>query len=251
MNKKIETKIKIAALGDIHIKENSSGAYKDLFSKINEDADVFALCGDLCDLGLMSEAEILVDELSVLRIPTVAVLGNHDYESDHQEEIKNLLMQNKVNVLHGTEFVFEKEGRKIGFTGVKGFGGGFHPYMWGRFGELEQKEFYDAIAAEVQSLEIGLSMLQSLDLNGRFVLLHFAPIRDTVMGDITEMFPFLGSSRLEEVINRYENVTAVLHGHSHFGTAEGKTEKGAPVYNVSYPLMQKTFPERPYRIVEV
>lgn len=246
-----QTKIKIAALSDIHIKKTSEGAYKELFGKINKDADILALCGDLTDLGLIEEARILVNELKILTIPVVAVLGNHDYETNLQNEITNLLVENKINVLEGSEYVFEKDSKKIGFTGVKGFGGGFQPYMWGRFGEEAQKAFYDAIASEVQNLENGISKIQDETLAARFVLLHFAPIRETCVGDIVEMYPFLGSTRLEEVIDRYKNITGVIHGHSHHGTPEGKTAKGIPVYNVAYPLMQREFADKPYRIIKI
>lgn len=243
-------KIKVAAISDIHVKETSTGKYRQLFSDINEKADILLLCGDLTDLGLIREAEILLEDLLVCKIPIVAVLGNHDYESDNQQKIHEMFTSQKIRVLDGTEFVFEKNGKKIGFTGVKGFGGGFNPYMWGRFGEKEQKEFYDAIAQEVQHLELGLGKLQSLELDHRFVLLHFAPIRTTVEGDIIEMFPFLGSSRLEEVIDRYEEST-VIHGHSHHGKPEGKTLRGFPVYNVAYPIMEKLNPKAPYLLLEV
>lgn len=244
-------KLKIAAIGDIHVRETSRGQYQPLFTEISEQADVLLLCGDLTDLGLMPEAETLVKELSSCTIPIIAVLGNHDYESDKQEEILRLLQQHKVNVLHGTEFVFEKEGKKYGFTGVKGFGGGFRPSMWGRFGEAEQKAFYDAVASEVQQLENGLNrLMRTADLHKMIVLLHFSPIRETLHGELQELYAFLGSSRLEEVIERYP-VSAVFHGHSHFGYYKGKTDKGISVYNVAYPVTQKANPKQPYGLVEI
>jgi Icc-related predicted phosphoesterase len=243
-------KINIAALGDTHITETSQGSLQPVLQHINNEADILLLCGDLTNLGLPEEADILIEELSHCQIPVVAVLGNHDFENDKQEEIRRKLLDHKVTVLEGTEYVFEKGEEKIGFTGVKGFGGGFNPNMWGRFGEKEQKAFYDAVASEVEKLEIGLSTLQSREVDHRFVLLHFSPIRATVEGDLIEMYPFLGSSRLEEVIDRYD-VTAVFHGHSHFGSPEGTTAKGIPVFNVAMPLMQKVHPDKPYKIFEV
>ncbi len=245
------SKLRIAALGDIHVKDTSRGELTSLFEEISQTADVLVLCGDLTNWGLPSEAEILVKELAACTLPIVAVLGNHDFESDKQDEVTHMLQGNKVHMLYGTEFIFEKDGKKYGFTGVKGFGGGFRPSMWGRFGEPEQKAFYDAIAGEVQHLENGLNVLmRTADLYKMIVLLHFSPIRETLHGELQELYPFLGSTRLEEVIDRYP-VSAVFHGHAHFGYVKGKTEKSIPVYNVAYPLMQKIYPQQPYGLVEI
>lgn len=246
----VKQKISIAALGDTHITETSKESLQTILEGINNEADILLLCGDLTNLGQPFEVDILIDELSLCNIPILAVFGNHDYESDLQDELHKKLLDKNILVLEGTEYIFEKDGRKVGFTGVKGFGGGFNPYMWGRFGEKEQKAFYDAIASEVQNLEVGLNMLQGKDLDGRFVLLHYSPIKATVEGDKVELYPFLGSSRLEEVIDRYE-VTAVFHGHSHYGKPEGTTAKGIPVYNVALPLLQKINPDKPYKVLEV
>lgn len=250
MTEKKEKKLRIAALGDIHIKETSRGTYQTLFEEISKQAEVLLLCGDLTDLGLISEAEILIKELGFVTIPIIAVLGNHDYESDKQKEITQMLQQNKITILHGTEYILEIDGKKYGFTGVKGFGGGFRPSMWGRFGEAEQKAFYDAIAGEVQQLENGINrLMRTADLTKMIVLMHFSPIRETLHGELPELYPFLGSTRLEEVIDRYP-ISAVFHGHSHFGYPEGKTDKGIQVYNCAYPLMQKVNIQKPYTLVE-
>lgn len=82
-----------------------------------------------------------------------------------------------------------------------------------------------------------------------FVMLHFSPIRETLVGELEELYPFLGSSKLEEVIDRYP-VTAVFHGHAHFGSSKGKTEKEIPVFNVALPVLQKTIPQHPYMVIE-
>jgi Icc-related predicted phosphoesterase len=243
-------KIKIEALGDIHIKETSKDSLQSIVRSVNADADLLLLCGDLTNLGLPEEADVLIEELKQSQVPVLAVFGNHDYESDMQDVLRKKLLNHRVIVLEGDEYIFEKDERKIGFTGIKGFGGGFNPNMWGRFGEKEQKAFYDAIETEVQRLEIGLNSMQNKELDEQIVLLHFSPIRATLEGDVVELYPFLGSSRLEEVIDRYD-VTAVFHGHSHFGSPEGKTAKGIPVYNVALPLMQKLTPDKPYKILEI
>jgi Icc-related predicted phosphoesterase len=244
-------RFKIAALADIHVHETSQGLYKELFKSISDQADIVLLCGDLTDLGLQKEAEVLAEELQTMRIPVVAVLGNHDYESGMPEKVSEILKTAKVYMLEGTDYLFEHNGKQYGITGVKGFGGGFQPYMWSRFGEPEQKAFYDALAQEIQALENGLNRLRHLEKGHCFVMTHFAPIRATLHGEIPELYAFLGSTRMEEVIDRYENVAAVVHGHSHFGAPEGKTTKGIPVFNVAYPLMQRVNAKQPFRIIEL
>jgi Icc-related predicted phosphoesterase len=241
----------IAALGDLHIHETSVGIFQNVFADVSKRADVLLLCGDLTHFGLPEEAEVLGHELQSLTIPVVGVLGNHDFHNDKQHEVVQILQKNNVHFVHAREYIFEKDGKKYAFTGAKGFGGGFRPSMWGRFGEPEQKAFYDAVENEVQTLENGLTQIGRMpDLSGRFVLMHFSPIRDTLRGELEELYPFLGSTRLEEVIDRYP-VNAVFHGHAHFGSPEGKTEKSIPVYNVAYPLMQKVNPQQPYFLLSV
>ncbi len=251
MNKtEIENKLKIAALGDLHIRENSAGSLRELFTDISKQADILVLCGDLTNLGLPSEAEVLAQELQSLTIPVVGILGNHDFQSDQELEVIRILQQSKVNFVQGVEYIFKKADKQYAFTGAKGFGGGFRPSMWGRFGEPEQKAFYDAVAKEVQALENGLQQIDRLpEISAKFVVMHFSPIKDTLQGELSELYPFLGSTRLEEVIDRYK-VNAVFHGHSHFGFPTGRTEKQIAVYNVAYPLMQKNNIKRPYFLGE-
>src|SRR5436189_112091 len=70
-------------------------------------------------------------------------------------------------------------------------------------------------------------------------------------GEPAEIFPFLGSSRLEEPLNRYP-VSAVFHGHAHRGAPEGRTKNDVPVYNVAMKLLQSTLPDHaPFRIIEM
>ncbi len=246
----LTSKLRIAAVGDIHVKETSAGIYQKMFADISQKADILLLCGDLTNLGLPEETQILVTELKTCTIPVIAVLGNHDHESDNSNQVFHMLQENGTHVLQGTEFIFEKENKKYGFTGVKGFGGGFRPSMWGRFGEKEQKAFYDAVSTEVSQLEVGLNTLtRTHDLEKNFVLMHFSPVRDTLVGEVEELYPFLGSTRLEEVIDRYQ-VSAVFHGHAHFGTHLGKTEKEIPVYNVALPVMETINPQQPFALIE-
>ena len=239
------TNLRVAALGDIHVSRHSQGAFQPLFSQISANADVLLLCGDFTDYGLPEEARILARELtSAVKIPVVGVLGNHDYEAGRQAEIREILTDAGVVLLDGE--ATEIEG--VGFAGVKGFAGGFGRGALGPWGEQAIKRFVQEAVDESMKLEAALARLRT---QRRIALMHYAPIRGTVEGEPPEIFPYLGSGRLEEPINRYR-VTAVFHGHAHRGTAEGRTSTGIPVYNVAMPLLARVNPDRPpYLIVEL
>jgi Icc-related predicted phosphoesterase len=236
--------VRLAAVGDIHCTKTSEGTLQPLFSKAAESADVLLLCGDLTDYGLPEEAQILVKELSAARIPTIAVFGNHDYESGKQDEVQQILTDAGVTLLDGN--ACEVQG--IGFAGVKGFGGGFGSKALGAWGEESIKKFVHETLDEALKLE---SALAKLETPQRIAVLHYSPIQATVEGEPLEIFPFLGSSRLEEPINRY-SVTAAFHGHAHHGHPEGRTRGNIPVYNVAMPLLKRTFRDRPpFHLMEI
>jgi uncharacterized protein len=236
--------LRVAAVGDLHIHQNSTDSLQALFEKISQAADVLALCGDLTHLGLPREAEKLTNQLRACRIPVVAVLGNHDYQSGRQEEVKKVLRAGKVVVLEETE-TFELKG--VGFAGAKGFGGGFDNHMLTPFGEESIKHFVSEAVNESLRLEVSLNSLRT---EKTVVVLHYSPIAATVQGEPPEIFPFLGSSRLAETIDHFE-VNVVFHGHAHHGTYEGKTTKGTPVYNCCRQLLERANPDRPFALVEV
>ncbi|HYD49140.1 MAG TPA: metallophosphoesterase [Terriglobales bacterium] len=237
--------MRIAAVGDLHCSKNNLEYLRAMFAHVSGEADVLLLCGDLVDHGLADEARILTREIaSVVRIPIVAVLGNHDFEAGQQGQIASLLDEIGVHVLDGDSC----EIAGVGFAGVKGFAGGFGPRALGPWGEDAIKAFVHEAVNEALKLEGALARLKGTQ---RVVVLHYAPIAATVAGESPEIYPFLGSSRLEEPINRYP-VAAVFHGHAHAGVVEGRTSTGVPVYNVAAPLLMRTYPERPpFRIVEV
>jgi Icc-related predicted phosphoesterase len=236
--------VRIAAVGDLHCGKDSQGRLQPLLARMAEAADVLILCGDLTDYGLPDEARILAREIAgTVKVPIVAVFGNHDYESGHADEVKTILGEAGVRVLDG-DFV---EIGGVGFAGVKGFAGGFGDRALQSWGEPVLKRFVREAVEEALKLESALARIQS---GRRVAVLHYAPIRDTVDHEPAEVVPFLGSSRLEEPINRYGAVAA-FHGHSHHGAAEGRTSTGIPVYNVALPLMRATSHERPFRVLEV
>jgi Icc-related predicted phosphoesterase len=237
--------LRIAAIGDLHCTRASEGTFQPLFGKVGESADVLVLCGDLTDYGTPEEARVLARELGATKIPRVAVLGNHDFESGASAEVARILADAAgVIVLDGTAV----EVLGVGFAGVKGFAGGFGERALQSWGEEPIKAFVRAALDEALKLETALARLRT---PGRVALLHYAPIGETVGGEPTEIFPFLGSSRLEEPLNRYRP-SVVFHGHAHRGRPEGATAAGVPVYNVALPLLKRTDPDRPpFRVVEV
>jgi len=239
------TQLRIAAVGDLHVAKSSHGSFTALFTQINASADVLVLCGDFTDYGLPDEARVLARELSAsVRIPVIAVLGNHDYESGKQDEVRQILMDAGATVLDGEA----TEVHGVGFAGVKGFAGGFGRGALGPWGEQAIKHFVQEAIDESLKLESALARLRT---QRRIAVLHYSPIRATVEGEPLEIFPYLGSSRLEEPINRYR-VNAVFHGHAHRGSPEGRTSTGVPVYNVALPVLKAAWPDRPpLRIVEL
>ncbi|SFH05357.1 metallophosphoesterase family protein [Pontibacter chinhatensis] len=247
MATKKEKKTRIAAVGDIHVRETDRGKWEEFFRKASEEADVLLLCGDLTDTGRTAEAEVLAQEMKVCTIPVVAVLGNHDYERDNQKSIRKALLRDNVYVLDGDSIVIGD----VGFAGVKGFGGGFDRGMLGMFGEPMIKSFVQEAVDEALKLDGALARLENdhIDIK-KIAVLHYAPIKATVVGEPEQIFPFLGSSRLAEPINR-RGVIAAFHGHAHIGTLEGETSKGVKVFNVSRPILQQEGYDPTYYIFEV
>jgi Icc-related predicted phosphoesterase len=237
--------VRIAAIGDLHLGRTAQpGSLQPLFSQISEAADILLLCGDLTDYGLAEEARALVKELTpAVKIPVVAVLGNHDVESNQQVEIVQILKDAGVVTLDGETC----EVHGIGFAGIKGFAGGFGRRALGPWGEEIVKKFVHEAVDEALKLESALARLRNDHL---VVLLHYAPIQGTVEGEPCDIYPFLGCSRLEDPITRFP-VSAVFHGHAHHGAPEGRTRTNVPVYNVSASLMREVFPDRPFRLIEL
>lgn len=238
-------RVRLAAMADIHCGKASHGAFQPLFAQAAESADVLLLCGDLTDYGLPEEAEILAKELTAVpRIPKVGVLGNHDFESGHQDEVRRILTDAGLTLLDGE--ACEIEG--IGFAGAKGFAGGFGRGTLGAWGEKAVKDFVQEAIDEALKLESALARLKTAR---RIALLHYSPIQATVEGEPPVIFPFLGCSRLEEPLARYP-VHAVFHGHAHNGAPEGRARGEIPVFNVSMSLLQKSYPDRPpFRLFEI
>jgi Icc-related predicted phosphoesterase len=235
--------VRVAALADLHCRAGSQGKLAPIFAQAAAEADILVLGGDLTDFGKVEEAQVLAKELSSAgRVSIVGVLGNHDYESGQAQEVCAILRDAGVNLLDGD--VFEAHG--IGFAGVKGFAGGFGQGLLRPFGEPAIKAFVDEGIKEALKLECALGSLRTPI---RIALTHYAPIAATIEGESPEIFPYLGTSRLEDALQRYP-VDMALHGHAHQGTPEGATARGVPVYNIAMPLLLRRY-RSPFRMFEL
>jgi Icc-related predicted phosphoesterase len=233
--------MRVAAIGDLHVREDGSTSYRELFGEISREADVLVLAGDLTDLGKPKEAELLAQDLQACSIPVIGVLGNHDYECGCPEEITRILRDAGMKLLEGQ--AAEIDG--VGFVGVKGFAGGFGRRMLGSFGEPAMKQFVAETMSETMRLE---NAMRTVRATRSVVVLHYAPVTDTIESEPLEIYPFLGSSRLAETIDRFK-VSAIVHGHAHRGRYEGKTPGGQPVYNVARQIEKPS--GKPYAILEI
>ena len=236
-------KLRVAAIGDLHVMEDSVAPYRELFTEISGAADVLLLCGDLTNFGKTSEAEILAEDIRACSRPVLGVLGNHDYECGQPEEVARILREAGMIVLD--EQAHEIEG--VGFAGVKGFMGGYGRGELAPFGEPIVKAFVDEAQNEARKLE---NALRSLRTERSVTVLHYSPIEGTIEGEPIEIFQYLGSARLADAIDRFDHVKAVVHGHAHHGTYEGQTMRGVPVYNVAQFVCREKF-GRPYALLEI
>lgn len=240
-----EKKVRIAAIADIHVRESDKGKWSEFFKEVSQEADVLVISGDLTDTGDEGEAQLLSEELRACTIPVVGVLGNHDFEKGRHKLIRQMVQNENVHILDGEAIII----KGVGFAGVKGFGGGFDNHMLSMFGEGAMKAFVQEAVDEALRLDRALARLdQENEGLKKIAVMHYAPIKETVIGEPEAIFPFLGSSRLAEPLSRRQ-VVAAFHGHAHIGTLEGQTNGGVKVYNVAKPILQKA--GMPYFLLEV
>jgi Icc-related predicted phosphoesterase len=234
--------IRIAAVGDLHIKDGGRGRLSAALKNLSAEADLLLLAGDLTDHGTLEQAEVLCGELAGLTVPAVAVLGNHDYDAGEQERIAGLLTETGVHVLEGDGVILDAGGTEVGIAGVKGFGGGFAPHEVSAFGEPEMKEFARHAESAANRLHAALSGLECEML---IALTHYAPVPGTLAGEPKELYPMLGSHLLGEAIDA-AGARLAVHGHAHYGTECGETAGGTPVRNCAHAVIK-----RPYAVYQL
>jgi len=232
--------IRVAAVGDVHVGRDSRGRLAPAFETVDDHADLLLLAGDLTQVGTEDEAAILADELRGVSVPIVAVLGNHDLHSDQTERVVSAIEAAGVQVLEGEAATFKFDGSTVGIAGAKGFGGGFAGACASDFGEPEMKEFIRHTLERADRVEEALDDVGDADV--RIALLHYAPVKDTLLGEKLEIYPFLGSYLLGEAVDR-AGADLVVHGHAHHGTEKGLTPGGIRVRNVAHPVIG-----RPYNV---
>jgi Icc-related predicted phosphoesterase len=235
--------IRVAAVADVHFGEDSAGTLAEPLQAVGEQADVLLVAGDLTRGGLPEEAQVLADELAGLETRVIAVLGNHDYHADREQEVRAVMEAAGVTVLEGDAVVVEANGSRLGVAGGKGFGGGFAGASGTDFGEPEMKAFVRHTKQLSDEIETALEGLDGVD--ARVALLHYSPVPDTLRGERLEIYPFLGSYLLGEAIDR-AGASLVLHGHAHGGVEQGVTPGGHPVRNVALPVIRQA-----YRVYEL
>lgn len=241
-------KVKIAAVGDIHVREGDQGKWVDFFRRVSEEADILVISGDLTDTGDEEEAKILAEDLKECSIPVVCVLGNHDCEKGREKILRDIIKSRNVHLLDGESVII----KGIGFAGVKGFGGGFDNHMLSMFGERAIKEFVREAVDEAMQLDRALARLDASPEKKlkKIVVMHYSPVKATIVGEPEAIHPFLGCSHLAVPLDR-RNVHAAFHGHAHIGQLEGETPGGVKVYNVSHQILERHGFEQQYYLLEV
>ncbi|TDD25807.1 metallophosphoesterase [Actinomadura sp. KC06] len=229
--------IRVAAAGDLHVGPETAGAYREHLTALADHADVFLVAGDLTRHGTVEEGRVAAGELRDVGVPVIAVLGNHDYHSDAENEITEVLRDAGVTVLEGDGTVLDCGGTSLGVAGGKGFGGGFEGRCASDFGEPEMKAFVGHTKDFAGRLR---TALLGLDADVIVSLTHYAPAEGTLEGEPPEIYPFLGSYLIGEAIDA-SGADLAIHGHAHKGTEKGLTSGGVRVRNVALPVIQHAY----------
>ncbi len=229
--------LRVAAAGDIHAGEPLREHLTTAFSALAETCDLVLLAGDLTTHGLPEQAAVLADACRELAAPVVAVLGNHDHHSGQTADVVSVLAQSGIIVLERSHVVLKVGDLEVGVVGTKGFVGGFPGAEIPDFGEPALRRIYGETSAEVEALELGLEAVSGC--HKRIVLLHYAPIVDTIVGEPEAIWAFLGSGRLAGPIGMHRP-ELVVHGHAHHGVPRGSIGT-VPVYNVAVHVTGRDF----------
>ena len=222
--------VRIGALSVVHLVREDAAEIRAAIREVNRHADVLCVCGDMTTHGTPEQMRAFCGTLADVDCPIVAVLGNHDCHLGAEAELTEMLRERGIHLLDGTSIVIEG----VGFVGVKGFGGGFGDHLLEPFGERINKEYAGEAINEATKLR---RALKALDAMYTAVVLHYAPIPDTLRGEPHHIYPFLGSERLLDPIEAH-GADVVFHGHAHGGSPHGRTPAGIPVFNVAYPVLR-------------
>ncbi len=229
--------IRIAAVGDVHVDKDVVGRYRPALEELPDRADVLLIAGDLTRHGTVDEAKCFATEFGGLGVPVVVVLGNHDHQSDRQDDVTRVLTDSGITVLEGAATVLKIGGHRLGIAGTKGFGGGFKGACASNFGEREMKDFVGTAERYADALR---DALRSVQVDALVALTHYAPVPETLAGEPLEIFAFLGCYQLGQAIDDAPTALA-LHGHAHHGSERGRTPGGVPVRNVAHPVIKQAY----------
>ncbi|MBX3071899.1 MAG: metallophosphoesterase [Thermomicrobiales bacterium] len=228
------THMRIAAIGDLHVRTFVPTTLVKQAVDIEQAADVLIIAGDITNGGRILEVEIAAEFLDRIDLPKLCVLGNHDRRTTRRRHYVALLREAGVRVLDGDTVILPGF-PEVGFAGVGGSGGGFWPE------EAEPTPSNRAIQAmavrarrEAARLD---KALNAMETPVKVAILHFAPTTTTLVGEPVVKYPLLGNSALGRVVDKHQ-VDLVFHGHSHIGSAEGVTPGGVPVRNVAASIHQ-------------
>jgi Icc-related predicted phosphoesterase len=224
-------------VGDVHLDHDVTGRFRPALEHVGDKADVLLLAGDLTRHGTGDEARCVAAEFGGLPVPVVAVLGNHDYHSDAQDEVTKILVDSGIVVLERTSMMLDCFGLRLGIAGAKGFGGGFAGRCGSEFGEPEMKSFIRHTRIIAEEFEVAL---RALDCDILVALTHYSPVPETLLGEPPEIYPFLGSYLLGQAIDSAPTAFAV-HGHAHAGSERGTTPGGVRVRNVAHPVIKQAY----------
>jgi uncharacterized protein len=229
--------IRIAAAGDIHIRDANREQLKRAFSRLNGEVELVLLAGDLTTHGEPEQGTWVAEACAGLDMPVLAVLGNHDWHADRTDELIPALEAGGITVLERESRVLELDGCEVGIVGLKGFVGGFPGSSLPDFGEPLLRQLYGQTSDDVVALDAGLREVAHCPY--RIVLLHYSPSAETLRGEPEGIWAFLGNERIAAPLREHEP-DLVLHGHAHAGTFEARIG-ASPVYNVSVPVMGRDF----------
>lgn len=241
---------RVAAIGDLHLKTAVPQAMADELATLDQMVDVLVIAGDITESGRLPEVEVACELLAGIRIPIIAVLGNHDRRGVRRRAMRLLLEGAGVRLLDGASMVHAcPNGRKIGLAGVGGYGGGFWPEEApDHISTRLSKAVGVRARREALRLQTALDELTVQESDAVVVVMHYSPTVSTLGEEPPLKHWMLGNSLLGRVIDDHR-VDLVIHGHAHLGNEYGQTPGGTPVRNVAFsvtggPVVYEVRPDR-------